>query len=1078
MRNPPGEVAVFLVRAQPQLRLQIRARIKQRVEFRLLGPFEVESGGRDLTPVRRKQRLLLAALVLEANRVAAIDDLIEVLWGSSPPATARKALHGHIAALRKRLGPVTIETRPPGYLLHAEVGSVDVRRLEALLEAAKGDEIARTRAELLRSALALFRGEPLADFRYEPFARDEAARLEEIRFGALTDRIEADLELGRHRSLIPELELLVAEHPHDERLRGALMLALYRAGRQVEALQSYTETRQRLVDDLGVEPGPELKELERQILNHDPALELQSAPAMAETARAKLPMPATALVGREQELADVCRLLERARLVTLTGTAGSGKTRLALAAAAERAKRFAKGPVFVGLAPVADAELVLPAVAEALGVRQTGGQALLEGLTAALVGSDDVLLVLDNCEHVLDAAPALAELLADAPSVTVLATSREQLHLAAERVYPVPPLSTEAAVRLFAERAEAVKPAFELTEANREVVTEICEQLDGLPLAIELAAARVTMFPPQALLARLDQRLHLLTGAARDRPERHHTLRAAIDWSHELLSGAERALFARFSVFAGGWTPEAAEAVCNGDVDVIAGLGSLIDKSLVHLGGTDEGPRFTMLETMREYAQERLAERGPAETNAVRDRHVAWMIEFAERAEVELRGPDQAAWLERLHAELGNFRAAFNSSVERGNAEPALRLGAALLEFWMVRADWNDGLRWVERALALPGAAEAPARTKALRAAAELADALSDYRTATAYYEESLALARTLGDERGIAEGLFGLSFEAERVGDHRRARPLMEESVAIMRTLGDEPSLARSLGGLAWLENDYRSSRKLWSETLAIRRRLANRESVGWTLIQVGFCAQGEGDYPAARVAYDEALSIGRELNYERMTARSLTQLGDVALLEGHVDQAGALFRECIPTWREIGHRSGLVDALRSLGDCERVEHDLAAAGALLEESLSVAREIGARPLEALALQSIAALASEKQDFERAERLLTDALVLWRDIDDTAGSAVAMRGLGQVAANQGVLDRAARLLGAAEALRERVGAVVPPYERDSFECTVAAVRSGLGEETFATSWAEGRMLEAGALDEAAVADRVGLARR
>jgi predicted ATPase/DNA-binding SARP family transcriptional activator len=1056
------------------MRPQIRARIGQIVEFRLLGPFEVESDGRDLTPARRKQRLLLAALVLNANRVAATDDLIEALWGSTPPATARKALHGHVSALRKRLGAETIDTRPPGYVLHADVGSIDARRLEALLEAAHGEADARTRGELLRSALVLFRGEPLADFRYEPFARDEAARLEELRLGALADRIEADLELGRHGSVIPELELLVAEHPHDERLRMALMLALYRVGRQADALDTYAEGRRRLVEDLGIEPGPALKELERQILNHDPALEPKRAARAAERTRAKLPTPATVLIGRERELADIGTLLERARLLTLTGAAGTGKTRLALAAAAVLADRFAGGARFVGLAPVADPELVLPAVAQALDVREIGGQQLWEGLTAALAGSDDVLFVLDNCEHVLDAAPALAELLAAAPTLTMLATSREPLHVAGERVYPVPPLSSEEAIRLFAERAEAVTPAFRLTEANRTAVAEICERLDGLPLAIELAAARVVLFPPQALLARLDQRLQLLTVAGRDQPKRHQTLRAAIDWSHELLADGERALFARLSVFSGGSTPEAAEAVCNRDV--IDGLGSLIDKSLVQLGGTEERPRFTMLETIREYAQERLAERAAAERDAVRSRHVVWMTEFAERAEAELRGPDQAVWLERLHAELDNFRAAFDSSVARGDAELALRLGAALLEFWMVRADWNEGLRWIERALALPGAAQAPVRTKAWRAAAELADALSDYPTAIAYYDESLALARKLGDERGIAEALFGLSFEAERVGDHRRARPLLEESVAIMRRLGDEPSLARSLGGLAWLENDYRRSRKLWNETLAIRRRLANRESVGWTLIQVGFCAQGEGDYAAARLAYEEALSIGRELNYERMTARCLTQLGDVSLLEGHAAEAATLFRECLPTWREIGHRSGLADALRSLGDCARVEHDVAAAAAFLEESLSVAREIGARPLEALAMQSLAALASEEQDFERAGRLLTDALALWRDIDDTAGAAATMRGLGEVAAAQEEFDRAARLLGAAEALRERVGAAVAPYERDAYERAVTATRAGLGEATFATGWSAGRELEAGALDDVAIADAVGLA--
>jgi predicted ATPase/DNA-binding SARP family transcriptional activator len=1039
------------------------------VDFRLLGPFEVESDGRDLTPARRKQRLLLAALVLRANDVVAADDLIEALWGASPPATAQKALHGHVSAMRKLLGAEAIETRPPGYVLRTDPAAIDARRFELLLEMARSERGPTRRAELLRGALALFRGEPLADFRYEQFAREEAARLERLRLSALEERIEAELELGRHAQLLPELEQVVGEDPFEERLRAALMLALYRSGRQAQALETYAEGRRRLVDELGIEPGPALQRLERQILNQDSALAPASSAESVQQARPRLPLPATEMIGREPELAEIRGLLEHVRLLTLTGTAGTGKTRLAIAAAAELAERYPGGAAFVALAPVADAELVVPTIAHTFGIRETGAQTLSAALTAALVDAKPIIVVLDNCEHVLDAAPALAQLLAAAPGLTVLATSREPLHLAGERVYAVPPLRTEEAMQLFAERAEAVKPDFQMTPANEPAVAGICLRLDGLPLAIELAAARIPLFPPQALLARLDQRLPLLTSGGRDRPKRHQTLRAAIDWSHDLLPEPHRTLLARFSVFGGGWALEAAEAVCDGDADIVDGLASLIDKNLIQLAGTEHEPRFTMLETIREYAQERFELRDKAEQDALRDRHLAWMVGFAERAAPGLRGAGQRAWLERLQAELDNFRVAFRWSVTGADAELALRLVAALLEFWMVRADWSEGRKWVERALALPGVSDAPVRIKALCAGGELADALSDYPAAISYYEDGLALARALGDRRAIAEALLGLSFEAERVGNYADARPLMQESVDILRDLGDEPSLARSLGGLAWLENDYRQARRLWSDTLAIRRRLANQESVGWTLIQLGYCAQCEGDYAAAHAAYDESLSIARELGYERMIARCLTQLGEVAVLEGDPAAARRPFDESLPTWREIGHRSGLVDALRGLGDAARLDGDFAAAASFLEECHAVSVEIGARPLEARALQSLAALANAEEDIEHAESLLRQALALWREIDDIAGAADSTRGLGEVAATRGDHDRAARLLAASEALRERVGAAIAPVERGIYQRAVDAARTGLGEAEFATSWAAGRDLEPPAIDELAV---------
>jgi predicted ATPase/DNA-binding SARP family transcriptional activator len=870
------------------------------VDFRLLGPFEVESDGRDLTPVRQKHRLLLAALVLRANEVVATDDLVEILWGPSPPATAHKALHGHVSALRKLLGPEKIETRPPGYLLHADPGSIDARRFEDLVEAAGEETHPARRRDLLRAALALFRGEPLAEFRYEPFARDEAARLEGLRLRALEDRIDAELQLGRDRELIPELEQLVAEHPYEERPRAALMLALYRAGRQTQALETYADARRRLVDELGIEPGPILQRLERQILNQDPALEPTSAPGRAEPALTELPLPPTQLIGRERELAEIRSLLDRTRLLTLTGVAGIGKTRLALAAAAELPDRFPGGAVFAGLAPIADAELVLPAIAQALGIKESGARTLAEALTAALANSSPLLLVLDNCEHVLDAASALAQLLGAAPALTVLATSREPLHLVYERVYAVPPLRNEEAIPLFAERAEAVKPDFRRTDANDPVVGEICRRLDGLPLAIELAAARVVLFPPAALLARLDQRLSLLTRGGRDQPERHQTLRAAIDWSHDLLPEPHQALLARLSVFVSGWTLEAAEAVCDGHLDIVDGLASLIDKNLIGLGGTDQEPRFAMLETIREYAAERLDESG--ETEELKRRHAEHFLAVAEAAEPKVRTYVRE-WLDRLESDNDNLLAAFDRLTDAGETDDALRLGGAVADFWGIRGNLTDCLRRLERALAADGCPTA-ARAKALIGAADLSAGAGDTATAHTKAEEALSIGRSLGDAWGTARSLFVLGTLAADERDFVRAHQLAEESVRLFREAGDE------------------------FFALSASRILAQTY-------------EGLGDRERAQVLREDSLRRARSLGNAFAQAYALDALAVAAIDEARPEDAVALLEETYRLQVELGDRYRIAVAVSRfaaiLASVERAEvaaRVLASSEALLEES------------------------------------------------------------------------------------------------------------------------------------------------
>jgi predicted ATPase len=765
-----------------------------------------------------------------------------------------------------------------------------------------------------------------------------------------------------------------------------------------------------------------------------------------------LPLQLTRFVGREQELGELRSTLRSARLVTLTGAGGSGKTRLALQVAADLLEAHPDGTWFVELAGTAEPALVPRMVSSTIGIREQQGRLLLDTLVHHLA-TQATLLVLDNCEHLLDACAELTDrLLRTCARLTILATSREPLGITGEAVCRVPPLAVPAAalapsaeavaafeaVQLFVDRAVAADPHFALTDTNAATAVAICRWLEGIPLALELAAARLQALTVEQLRDRLEDRFRLLTGGSRTALPRQRTLRATMDWSHDLLTEPEQILLRRLSVFAGGFSLDAAEQVCSNHQvapeDVLDLLTRLVDRSLVLLDTGHASGRYRLLETIREYALEKL--RAAGEEPELRQRHLTYCIEFAEPAEPALRGP-------------------------------ALRLASALLEFWIVRADWSEGLEWVERALDLPGEVEPAVRMKAFRAAAELADVLSDYARSTAHYTESLGIARVLGDRRAVAMTLDGLAHEARRVGRIAEARLFIEESVALLRDVGDEPSLARSLGGLAWLAGNYTRARALWNENLAIRRRLGNRESVGWSVLQVGHAAQGEGDYAAARAAYEESLSIGQGLRYKRMIARSLTQLAEVALCEGKAAAARGLFEETLPMWEEIGHKSGLLDSLRGLGEVAGQEGDLQGAESFLQQSLTVSRAIRSLEGEARALQSLGAVAMSRGDLGGAESLHREALVLWHRMEHLDGVAASLRALGALAAAADRLDRAAWLLGASEALRARVGGTVLPWDRAEFDRTVVRLRSGLGAEAFWREWEAGR--------QCTVAEAVGL---
>jgi predicted ATPase/DNA-binding SARP family transcriptional activator len=836
-------------------------------EFRLLGPLEVESDGAVLPVGGPRQRALLAFLLLHPNELVRREALIDALWGEEPPARAGNALQVAIHGLRRVVGRERIETVGEGYRLQLEPGELDLERFEELLERDPG------------AALELWRGPALADVE-APFAGAEAARLEELRLAAIEARIEAELAAGAHDLLAPELERLIAEHPFRERLRGQLMLALYRAGRQAEALDAYQAARRVLVEELGIEPSPDLQELERAILRQDPAL---AAPSRA--APTGLPTPLTPLVGRGLELAAVTALLRRPELrqLTLTGAGGTGKTRLALAAATELEPELRDGALFVDLAPLQDAELVAGTIARAGGLSEYGEQAVLETLLDWLAGRE-LLLVLDNFEHLLEAAPLVSRLLAAAPGLTALVTSRAVLQLSGEYEYAVPPLARQEAIELFAARSSAVDASFRLSDENEAAVADICDALDDLPLALELAAARTRLLTPAQLRDRLGERLQLLTAGPADAPTRHQTLRATLDWSYELCSPEEQSLFRRLGVFVGGWTLEAAEQVCDAKIDA---LSALADQSLTRR----RDGRFRMLETVREYAHERLQEAG--ELERLTRRHLEYYLTFAEEAAPRLLARDGSELLTALDAELDNVRAALAASRSLGLSEWHLRVCGELWRFWYVRGYYTEGRRWLDHALADVEEQPAPLRAAALKAAGILATEQGDHDAGQNRAAEALRLYRGLDDRRGVLTSLTVLGNAARKAGAMGSAKACFEESGALARELGLTEDVAVSVSNLAAVateEGEYERARKLFEESLSISRDVGREDAAALALANLGYIHLLCGRPHRAVEALSDGLEISGRLGFRATTISCLVVRAAAATALDDLDEAARL--------------------------------------------------------------------------------------------------------------------------------------------------------------------------------------------
>jgi predicted ATPase/DNA-binding SARP family transcriptional activator len=861
------------------------------IEIRLLGPIELVIDGRDVPLGGPRQRSLLALLALPPGQVVAADTLVDQLWAGEPTEGADTTLRSYVSRLRRSLGDAAgIERTDRGYVLSAPTDAVDALRFEAL--AREGAELlargaARRAQERLVEALSLWRGLPFGEVGSEGTLGTAAGRLEERRLLAVEQRIEAELGVGRAAELVDELEGLVREHPFRERLWRHLMLALYRAGRQADALAAYHRARTALDEHLGIEPGEELQALERSILQQD-----VPSPALAD-GQALLPMPVSSFVGREAELAALAPRLRAERLLTLTGIGGVGKTRLALELARRTAGEF-DAVTFVDLSPLADPALVPGAIAAALGVREQGDRDVAE-LLAAHVRSIDLLLVIDNCEHVREAAGSIVERLLRAGSgVRVLGTSRAPLGVPGEAEVPVQPLAVGSeAVALLLARAQSARPGVGDDEATRATAARICSDLEGLPLAIELAAARARSLSLDEIAARLDDRFRFLVSWRRLSTARHRTLREAMDWSHELLGPDEQQLLAALSVFAGGFGLPAVVAVgTDGDEDAaLQGLEALVEASLVIAAGGSAESRYRLLETVRQYAHQRLDASG--DLDAVRTRHAAWCLDLAERAAPELTGEHQNEWFARLEAEQDNLRAAAAFFAETRRWEQHLRLGIALTRFWYVRGHLVEGRGHLERSLD-EGQADDPAlRRRALTAAASLALLQGEYAAATAFAEAGLAAARATGEQRLVANALSNLGAILLAGGDTERAGPLLDDAVAVAREAGDDRILALAVnnrGDYALTRGDFETARPLFEESLALLRTRGDTANVARALFNLGASELELGRRGVAGGQFREGLALARDAGDREDLAWILEGLAALAAAEGRGERAALL--------------------------------------------------------------------------------------------------------------------------------------------------------------------------------------------
>lgn len=1133
------------------------------VRLQLLGGFAVWVGPHAVDDGAwrwRKARAVIKLLGLTPSHRLHREQVMDRLWPEQPADTAANNFYQALHIARRAVEPLFpvpeasrwLRLQDEVLLLDPQGGLyVDVD----VFEAAAATALDSPHAGRLEQAARLYTGELLPDDRYEDWTSARREALHQLHLSLL-------LALGTRREHAGDLpqairalqQVLTSEPAHEEAHVGLMRLHAL-AGQRHDAIQQFERLRESLRRDLGVEPGPASIALFEEILAgriaadkqapHGVERRYRSRPAIQPSLRKRakapargappatsgnLPLPLTSFIGRVRELAELEELLNSTRLLTITGPGGGGKTRLAVALAEAVRSDFRDGAWWIDLSPLADPTLVVSAVASRLNVREQPGRSVLEVL-AEQARTMNAFIILDTCEHLLEGCGRLVDaLLGAGPALRIVATSREPLGVQGEQIWRIPLMSLPAAaqpsvahgvqseaVQLFTARARSAHAGFELAAGNVGTVSDICRRLDGMPLAIELAAARVRHLPIGEVLKRLDDRFRFLVGP-RTGADRHRTLRAAFDWSYELLGDVERAIFNRLSVFVGGFTLEAAHSICamdgSGSSDILEVLSRLVDRSMVVIEETPDGSiRYRLLDTLRQYGEEKLRER-PDEAVATRTKHRDFFVSFAERGQAEAYGPNQSPWNDLFEREHDNLRAAFDWSLERVDAEAALRLAGAMSWFWEFHGHLHEGRARLEAALAADGSVSTLARARALGEAGRMAWAQADGARATALVEESLILFRALGDNRGTARALFTLGLLAGSDGDLARAAARYEESLRVARELDDPSMIGWRCGNLALITyhmgdyqrsaafaqdciarsrsdaaahtranalrleaeqahraGDYGVARTLHEEALSLYRQIGdNAAGVGWAFADLGDLAREQGAYERATSSYSEALLLSRRLGAPHVST-CLHGLGTVACDLGDFGKAAALYEESHALGRQFGYRRRIANSLYYLGVLARYTRDLERATQLLEESLGLRRAMGNIVGVALSLQALGVVASDGGYYERAADLLRESFRLLKGGAGKLTLVLHLEALAAVASGRGDLMQAVRLLGCATAAREAMGTPLPRCNRLGQEQTQTTARVSLGEEAFEAAATAGRAMTVGQVVEEALGD-------
>jgi predicted ATPase/DNA-binding SARP family transcriptional activator/Tfp pilus assembly protein PilF len=1036
----------------------------------LLGTFRLDARGQEIRLPRRKVEALLAYLALFPDSAGhAREKLAALFWGDAPDEQARMSLRTSLAVIRKTLGEGALTTDRERAQINPDFPlNIDVR------------EFLQARTASPEHAVELYRGDLLADF-YDDWVLQEREHLRGRyieTLALLTQHLRSQSEY--ERAIEFARKILATDPAHETAHQHIMFCEMARSNRSA-ALDQYEACVRALRDELAVEPSPETQSLYHWI-KQTPTLTLSDAARITN-----LPIPLTSFIGRKTELAQVKALIIGSRLLTLTGTGGTGKTRLSIQAAMDLMNTFRDGVWWIELASITNAALVPQAVAKAMGIGEKPKQTMTETLISAL-RSKNVLLILDNCEHLIVACAELAELLVrECANLKILATSREPLNIPGESVWHVPTLSVPAelptreqlmltyeSVRLFVERARAVNPEFELTEDNVHAVTQICRRLDGIPLAIELAAARIAILSPQEITVRLDDRFNLLTHGSRTALPRQQTLRALVDWSYDLLAEEERTLLRRLAVFSGGRTLATIENVCAfGAIQksqVLDLMTRLVAKSLIipERSAHDGETRYGFLDTIKHYAREKLTQSG--EEVETRQRHLDYFVTVTETIAPELGGARQTELVRQIEREHANLRVALRFALDHQQPENALRLCNALSEFWDVRGYLGEARESLRRALEAGQTNLANSPTREFHTcyawaqvnAAQLATKQGDLDAALGFGNAGLATMRELQDQPGIVTALNILGIIARMQSDWTLARTQLETALQIARELHDRrrtAGLLRNLGIVFEFQGDYGEARRLYKESLQLSREQGDSRAIALTLSNLGNLAQQQGDYASARELYDQILTIHREMGARWSVAATLTNLGNLAHSQGDYAAARDFHEEGLRTMREIGDKRGIAILLNNLGNATLALGDFPAARKLHEESLRLRRELNDKRGIAIALGNLGDVASGMLEYAQAQKFYADSLLGLSELGDKLPIVNCLIGSAETAAGLEQYIRAAKLTGGIHALIPTMEGQIDTRESERFDRAMNLARTYLDAAAFDVAWNDGLKL-------------------